>query len=683
MPMVLPTTRTVTGKYINPVTGKAQTGKVLFTPVPGRWTDSAGNQILTGGGSRLLAAGEFSLDLVTTDAEDVLPSSRSWQLQEFINGVWTTWIFSLPSGDDPVDITDLLTTPSAPSPGQTLQGPPGPQGPIGPAGQQGPAGPAGPPGESPAMAGLNTGIVSGGDLSVNGSNSLAIDISPLRGFIVDNLTDPASPVITEILPETVTTVELDSEAQGRAITWWLMDGDQNIIQQAPRPSGAERRNYLVLGVTTLFGSAIIVDQSIPVIVQHPVNQLYDLMDAIGAFNISGNADTPNGAKLMLDTSPGKVFSRGWNHHIEGNPTNEPHTASTVGAEPAAWLKILRNTSALSSPPSPNIDVANYDSSRVVTPVGGDTNRSTVQRLWLFPTNDGVAEIHVSQYGQTVYASLAEAVSAAGDPTYTVNPALPGNGVLVAFLAARHTATDLSDPSQARIIPAAKYGIGPAVTDAFPASNGAAIEARVTTVEGELSGKLDQSGGTVNGSLAVTGNALGQDTPAAHGVSAWCYDPALAANSTQVSNGVAYLVRVNIAADTDVTKIYWWIANVGTGPVATQNQVALYDSAGARLAVADVDAAISSTGLKSTTITSTALAGGSFYWVALLFNASATPTLTRASGSTGVEAAANIGYTAATLRFATNGSSLTALPATITPASNVGTDFAGPWVAVGP
>lgn len=461
MPMVLPTTRTVTGKYINPVTGKAQTGKVLLTPVPGRWTDSAGNQILTGGGSRLLAAGEFSLDLVTTDAEDVLPASRSWQLREFIDGVWTTWIFSLPSGVGPVDITDLLTTPTAPSPGQPLQGPPGPQGPVGPAGPAGPQGPPGTEGESVKIAGMNTGIISGGDISVNPLNPLAIDINPMHGIIVDYIADPENPTVTEVQTSSVITVELDSEAQSRAVTWWLMDEAQNIIQQPVRPTGSDRRTKLVLGVTTVFGSQIIVEQSIPVIVQHPVNQLYDLMDAIGAFNISGNIITPNGSNLMLNVSPGKVFSRGWNHYVEDVPTAEPHVVSTVGGEPATWLKILRATSILSELPSPNLDPANYDNNGVLSAVGGGANRSTVQRLWLFPTNDSVSEIYVAQYGQTVYNTLTEAISNVGTATHVINPFLPGNGILVAFIAMTRTATNLSDPAQARIIPAAKFGVGPA------------------------------------------------------------------------------------------------------------------------------------------------------------------------------------------------------------------------------
>ncbi|MFE6126713.1 hypothetical protein ACFQ6Q_00350 [Streptomyces sp. NPDC056437] len=187
---------------------------------------------------------------------------------------------------------------------------------------------------------------------------------------------------------------------------------------------------------------------------------------------------------------------------------------------------------------------------------------------------------------------------------------------------------------------------------------------------------------VSGNLAVTGNAMGMDGPAAHGVAAWCYDPALAVNTTEVAGGTLYLSRVNVAADVAASKIYWWVGNSGSSPVSGQCQVGLYDSSGTLLASANVDAAISSPGLKTTAITPQALTAGAFYWVGMVFNASVRPALTRGSGWTGVNAAANMGLTAATSRFATNGTGRTALPASITPGSNVGTDFAGPWVAVG-
>jgi hypothetical protein len=201
-------------------------------------------------------------------------------------------------------------------------------------------------------------------------------------------------------------------------------------------------------------------------------------------------------------------------------------------------------------------------------------------------------------------------------------------------------------------------------------------------DARIIGALQAAGGIISGNLAVTGNALGADSPAAHGVAAWCYDPALAVNSTQLTAGTLYLVRVNIAANVSATKIYWWVASTGSSAVAGQNLVGLYDSAGTLLASANVDASFSSATLKTTTIAATALSAGSFYWVGMVFNASVTPTLTRASGWSGVDTAANLGLAAAAYRFAKNGTGRTALPSSITPASNVGTDFAGPWAAVG-
>ena len=188
--------------------------------------------------------------------------------------------------------------------------------------------------------------------------------------------------------------------------------------------------------------------------------------------------------------------------------------------------------------------------------------------------------------------------------------------------------------------------------------------------------------SVTQSSGSGGGSPGQNTPSIQGAAAWCYDPALAVNSTQLTAGKLYLVRVDIGADVNATKIHWWVAGVGFAPTTNQNWVGLYSSAGTRLASTNVDSSFGSATLKTTTIPATALAAKSFYWVALLFNASGTPTLTRASGWNGVDTAANLGLTAATLRFATNGTSQTALPASITPASNVGTDIAGPWVAVG-
>lgn len=206
-------------------------------------------------------------------------------------------------------------------------------------------------------------------------------------------------------------------------------------------------------------------------------------------------------------------------------------------------------------------------------------------------------------------------------------------------------------------------------------------AQISGLAAALGTLLPRAGGTINGNLAVTGHALGEDKPAAHGLAAWCYPPAQAVNTTELANGKLYLVRLNIDSPVNVTKIYWWVGNSGSGATAGQNRVGLYDSSGTLLAAATVDGDISSAGLKTTVIAPQSLTAGAFYWVGLLFNAAVLPALTRGSGWTGVEAAANVGQVAATLQYATNGTGRTVMPSSITPASNAGTDFAGPWAAV--
>lgn len=270
--------------------------------------------------------------------------------------------------------------------------------------------------------------------------------------------------------------------------------------------------------------------------------------------------------------------------------------------------------------------------------------------------------------------------ASTDPT-TTNPRTP------TAHAASHAAAG-SDPVTPDAIGAyrAEYGntLNGFVTDLQTRVGGEfGLENRMSTAETGLAARLPTAGGTISGSLAVTGHALGEDRPAVHGLTAWCYPPALAVNSTALTSGTLYLVRMNIPAAVSVTKLYWWIGNQGSSPVAGQNHVGLYSSTGTLLASAGVDGDISTAGPKTTTIAGQALAAGAFYWVGLLFNASVTPTLTRASGWTGVGAAANLGLPAAAYQYAINGTGRTALPGSITPGSNTAPDFAGPWAAVGP
>lgn len=214
---------------------------------------------------------------------------------------------------------------------------------------------------------------------------------------------------------------------------------------------------------------------------------------------------------------------------------------------------------------------------------------------------------------------------------------------------------------------------------------------VTSTDGGTTGRLLtlRNGGSnlvtvpAVGSIYTATGAFGEHLPVNHGFSGWAYDPVIATTGSLLTNGTVYLTKILVPDDAAITKVYWWVTAVGATATAGQNWVGLYSSAGTRLATTGVDAAITSTGLKSTTIDTVNVTAGSFVWAAMVFNAGTAPTLARATGNAGLATAVNAGLTSGTYRFATNGTSQTSLPTTITPGSNTAAGFAGPWAAIGP
>lgn len=307
--------------------------------------------------------------------------------------------------------------------------------------------------EKAAASTLSTGVSAGGEINVNGVSSSAIDISPLVGYVTSFDIDPFNPVITRI-EYPGGTVEMDAGALARTATAWLMDENMAITQQATPPTNSQRRTHMFLGVTAQVGGVIIVDQTLQTILQQPANQLGDLMNSLGAFNISGNLISPNGANLMVNQSAGTMFAQSFNHFAGPVQTNDPHVSTTVAQTPANFRYATRNPNIPFGVLRNTIDVANYDNAGVVTPIGGGVNSSTIHRVYLFANNTANEQIAI-QYGQTVYGSLTNAVNAIGAGTFVENPFMNA-AALRGYIAVTRTATNLTDPTQAVFVAAGKF-----------------------------------------------------------------------------------------------------------------------------------------------------------------------------------------------------------------------------------
>jgi hypothetical protein len=297
---------------------------------------------------------------------------------------------------------------------------------------------------------MSTGVISGGEINAHAIDPQAVDISAVEAYVVDTNSVPGSPTVVRV-SQPARTVSLDAQALLRPITWWLMDSSGAITQQASQPSGTQRRTHVVLGATaydTALGQ-VIADQTLPVILAQPANQLADLMDALGAFRVSGYKISPNGANLSLDHSAGVLFSRAISHFNGPTLTSDPHLASLPAETAVPFRRILRAPSPSTPPLVTTIDPANYDLNGTLTAVGGGAGTATIQRIYAFATGDGEDD-HVVQYGQTTHATLDAAAAAVGGGTFVESPAV-ATAVLVGYLCVTRTATNLSDPAQARFI----------------------------------------------------------------------------------------------------------------------------------------------------------------------------------------------------------------------------------------
>lgn len=176
------------------------------------------------------------------------------------------------------------------------------------------------------------------------------------------------------------------------------------------------------------------------------------------------------------------------------------------------------------------------------------------------------------------------------------------------------------------------------------------------------------------SASIAGSCQASDM----GLIAWTFDPAMTSGTSTSGAGTIYLNAVYIRYATTVNKLWFIINAAGVTPTAGANNLGLYSSAGTLLGSVNVDSTVASTGPHSGTLSSGVAVTAGMYWVAMQFTAGTQPGIARAGAAT--LSSITLNQTAATYRYATNGTGTT-LPASITPASNSTTgSFAG-WAGI--
>jgi hypothetical protein len=299
----------------------------------------------------------------------------------------------------------------------------------------------------------STGVIEFGGLSGNSLDNTRFDLGITKGWIVDNTTLPEQPNVkyinysgsTGLNPSGITLNFLLSNP----VTYIGLSGNSsNDIVQSSKPfTQSERRDLLELGVVVHVGnSTVTVVNNHPTIGIDPTQQLYDLIDGLGFFNLDGgNVYTYNGANLNIDKSGGDIFANGSNYVLD---SKNPHVKYLTSGSSITFKYRLRDSTEFSG--TTIIDTNNYDLNGVLTPV--PTNKFTIQRIVLFTSNQTRI-----QYGQNVYDSIDDAEASLSTEDFIIEKNINENSLLRGFLITKEGTTDLSNNRLSKFIEANHFG----------------------------------------------------------------------------------------------------------------------------------------------------------------------------------------------------------------------------------
>ncbi|MGW9229102.1 hypothetical protein ACWGQ6_38420, partial [Streptomyces niveus] len=237
----------------------------------------------------------------------------------------------------------------------------------------------------------STGVINGGALSINAGNNARFDMAQAVIGYTDWSVTPTQPtrVLLTVGPFSAQVVTGIATANASYVGIQMPAG--TIVQQTSPFTNAQRRTIAQIGVLVHSNNTninAINDQAATI--RAGVNQVGDLMAAIGPLNLTGNIYSANGANLNINKSAGSIFKMGSNFQANNL---DPHVVSQ-GAQTALTFR-YRLSNGVEGADTTNINPNQYESAPgVLTAIPILGNQWHVQRINIFQS--GMTRI---QYGQ--------------------------------------------------------------------------------------------------------------------------------------------------------------------------------------------------------------------------------------------------------------------------------------------
>ena len=299
-----------------------------------------------------------------------------------------------------------------------------------------------------AYSSLQTGIITGGEVTINGGNAALVDIAAGTGIVMD-WTDPSNPVRYEVSWNAFTGVAMQDISQ--PFTNFYIDKAGALIKVSGVLSSPEVRRGRIQLQTAEHANGITVTNITGG--SRPAYQVSDaLLDYVlflGPLN-KGNLYADNGSGLTVQKLSGQTaipFVNRANNKLSPTIKDDP-AVPTV-----SFTYIYRNGVGgfAFGAPTTIVNPDNYDDGSG-TLASAPTNKFTIQRFYLIPAT---LQTFVT-YGQAIYDSLEEAKAA----IFVEDPELPGlisQAVFTTALIVKDGTTDLSNTANAEFVDIEFFG----------------------------------------------------------------------------------------------------------------------------------------------------------------------------------------------------------------------------------
>lgn len=257
-----------------------------------------------------------------------------------------------------------------------------------------------------------TGLLSGGVLSINGTDPTQLDIQAGEGLIVDNFTtNDTVQTVVSWNDQTISLPNLNTSP----ITYVAIDINGNVYLQNIDFTREDIRDYIILGAA-VHQSLLQIDFVVtdPVYLKAIRTTLNDLVVSIGGYiNISGNEFLPN-TGLTLKKEAGKIFGDSVNY---SNSKKSPNVIDSP-AIPSVTFTLVKSD-AIVAPSLTDVPTDLYEPDGLGILEAIPTDYFVIHRVCFNPIGNIVA----IQYGQKAYDSLKKALDSYDKTEYNLYPAL--------------------------------------------------------------------------------------------------------------------------------------------------------------------------------------------------------------------------------------------------------------------